>query len=88
MGLKVYRFVAHFGAASDGVISWARRPRCGLARPLARVSASLVVRTAVGAFGPLQLNIRVCVPSTVSPMAYDVSLPIRRRTIGIPRQFY
>ena len=89
MDLKVYRFVAHFGAASDGgVISWARRPRCGLARPLARVSASLVVRTAVGAFGPLQLNIRVCVPSTVSPMAYDVSLPIRRRTIGIPRQFH
>ena len=27
MDLKVYRFVAHFGAASDGgVISWARRP--------------------------------------------------------------
>ena len=52
MGLKVYRFVAHFGAASDGVISWARRPRSGLA-PYPLSSWLRTLRS--GAFGPLQL---------------------------------
>ena len=89
MDLKVYRFVAHFGAASDGaVISWASREAAGRpppspVRPRSRspLGESRRADCGLGAFGPLQLTIRDCVPSTVPPMAYDVSLPIRRRTI-------